>query len=255
MSAMSARRVPMPRPVSAEVTTISGKAAGWRREVARDAGDGGGERGRARACRPWSARAWKVTAARSRSCMISASTGLMPVAGVDEHEGAAQRRAAGEVGAQQRLPALDHGLRRLGEAVAGQVDQVVRRAEREEVDLLGAAGGVRGAGERLAPGQRVDQASTCRRWSGRRSRPRPGRRAAGRPWRRRPSRSRRGRRRACGRARAPRRRAPAASVKTCFTPRPRSPSGDAAAGDDLGVDAEVLVAPAGARARRGCRRR
>ena len=36
------------------------------------------------------------------------------------------------------------------------------------------------------------------------------------------------------------------SVKTCFTPLAGSPSGDAAAGGDLGVDAEVLVAPAGA---------
>ena len=57
--------------------------------------------------------------------MISASDRLDAVAGVDQQEDPAQRRPAGEVGAQQRLPALDHRLRRLGEAVAGQVDEVV----------------------------------------------------------------------------------------------------------------------------------
>jgi hypothetical protein len=79
------------------------------------------------------------------------------VAGVDEDEGAPERRAAGEVGAEQGLPALDDGLRGLGEAVAGEVDQVAVGAEGEEVDLLGAARGVRGAGERLAADERVDQ--------------------------------------------------------------------------------------------------
>jgi hypothetical protein len=80
------------------------------------------------------------------------------VAGVDQHEGAAERRAAGEIGAKERLPLLDHGLRGLGEAVAGEIDQVVGGAEGEEVDLLGAAGGVRGAGEGLAADEGVDQA-------------------------------------------------------------------------------------------------
>ena len=95
--------------------------------------------------------AWKVTAERSSSAMISTSGGFDPVAGVDQQEGPAQRRPAGEIGAEQRLPALDDRLRRLGEAVARKVDEIVALAQREEVDLLGPPRGIRGAGEALRP--------------------------------------------------------------------------------------------------------
>ena len=123
---------------SAEVTTISGKAAGCRASSpavrrtasARPAADG---------LSALVSTAWKVTAERSSSTMISTSTRLRSVAGVDQQEGPAQRGPAGEIGAEQRLPALDDRLRRLGEAVAGQVDEIVALAQREEVDLLGAA--------------------------------------------------------------------------------------------------------------------
>jgi hypothetical protein len=82
---------------------------------------------------------------------------LHPVAHVDQHEGPAQRRAAGEIRLEERLPARHHGLRRLGETVAGQVHEIGPPAEVEEVDLLRTAGRVRGPRQRLATGKRVDQ--------------------------------------------------------------------------------------------------
>jgi hypothetical protein len=76
---------------------------------------------------------------------------------VDQHEGPAERGAAREVGLQQPLPFLHHRDRRLGIAVAGQVDEVVTFAEGEEVDFLRAAGRVGGARQPLAARQGVDQ--------------------------------------------------------------------------------------------------
>jgi hypothetical protein len=89
--------------------------------------------------------------------MISSSTGFDSVTRVDQDEGAAERGAAREIGLEQRLPFLHHRDRRLGIAVAGQVDEVVTFAEGEEVDFLRAAGRVGGARQRLAARQRVDQ--------------------------------------------------------------------------------------------------
>src|SRR5690606_12016633 len=55
------------------------------------------------------------------------------------------------------LPFRDNGHGRLGEAVARQVDEIARIPGGEEVDFLRAAGGVGGAGEVLAAGERVDE--------------------------------------------------------------------------------------------------
>ena len=71
--------------------------------------------------------AWKVTAERSSSAMISASTGFGPWRASISRKARRSVGPAGEVGAEQRLPALDDRLRRLGEAVAGQVDEVAAR--------------------------------------------------------------------------------------------------------------------------------
>ena len=82
---------------------------------------------------------------------------LHPVARIDQHEGPAQARPACEIGAEQRLPGLDLRLRRLGEAVARQIDQIRRLAEREVVDLLRPARRVRGPRKPPTPRQRVDE--------------------------------------------------------------------------------------------------
>ncbi len=83
---------------------------------------------------------------------------LYPVAGVDQHEGAAQGLAASEIGLEQFLPFADDGDRGFGIAVAGKVGHVAVFAQGEVVDFLRAARRVGGAGEGLAARQRVDQA-------------------------------------------------------------------------------------------------
>ncbi len=113
--------------------------------------------------------------------MISSSTALIPWRASISTKARRRVGAPGQIGLQQPLPFLDHLHRRIGKAIAGQVDQIVAVGQREEVDLLRAAGRVRRPRQRLAAGQRVDQRWTCRRSSARQSRPRPGRRAAGRP--------------------------------------------------------------------------
>ena len=84
---------------------------------------------------------------------------LDPVARVDQHEPALQRLAAAQIVVHQIAPLADHVLGRLGEAIAGHVDQAEaqRLAHVEEVQLLGAAGRVRSARQGVAAGQRVEQ--------------------------------------------------------------------------------------------------
>ena len=55
------------------------------------------------------------------------------------------------------MPGLLHRLGNLGEAVAGQIDQVETAGQIEEIDLSRMAGPRGHAGERAAAGQRVDQ--------------------------------------------------------------------------------------------------
>ena len=83
---------------------------------------------------------------------------LEPVPRVDQQAGAHQAGAAAQVGPDQPLPGVDLGLGRLGETVAGQIDQHQPAAQVEHVDLLRAPGRARDARQLVAPGQRVDQA-------------------------------------------------------------------------------------------------
>ena len=80
------------------------------------------------------------------------------MAGIHQHKGAAQGLTARQIAFQQPLPLFHDGQRRLGIAIAGQVHQIMRRPGGEIVDLLRAPRRVGGAGQRLAPGQRIDQA-------------------------------------------------------------------------------------------------
>ena len=95
---------------------------------------------------------WWLTAA-VRSSVERRLVGVLDaVAGVDQHIDAGEIGAALQIGMDQRGPGLDLGLRRLGIAVARHVGepQIVRSLE--EDDLLGAAGRMRGARQRLAAG-------------------------------------------------------------------------------------------------------
>ena len=84
---------------------------------------------------------------------------LEAVAAVDQHQRPLEHRAAAQIVVDQVAPLAGDVLRRLGEAVAGHVDQPQphRLADLEEVELLGAARRVRGAGEGAASGQPVEQ--------------------------------------------------------------------------------------------------
>ncbi len=68
-----------------------------------------------------------------------------------------QRAAGGEVGAHHRPPGAPHLDRHLGEAVAGEIDEVVAVVDPVEVEALGAPRGVGGAGEAAAIEEGVDQ--------------------------------------------------------------------------------------------------
>jgi hypothetical protein len=78
---------------------------------------------------------------------------------VDQHQGTLERRAAAQIIVDQEAPLADDVFGRLGKAVAGHVDQpqLQRLAHVEEVELLRAAGRVRGACEAVAVGERVEQ--------------------------------------------------------------------------------------------------
>ena len=79
------------------------------------------------------------------------------MAAVDQQADPAQRHPALEIAPDQIAPGLDLGLGFPGEAVARHVDQHQPLAEIEEIELLGAAGGVGDAGQGVATGQGVDQ--------------------------------------------------------------------------------------------------
>ncbi len=77
---------------------------------------------------------------------------------VQQQQHAAQVGAAAQVVQHQPLPVALDGFRRLGVAVAGHVHEHERGGfQLEEVKLAGAAWLVRDAGQRLAPGERVQQ--------------------------------------------------------------------------------------------------
>ena len=84
---------------------------------------------------------------------------LEPVAGIDQHHRALEHRPAAQEIVDQEAPPLDHVSRRLGKAITGHVDQPERqrRADIEEIQLLGPARGVRRPRQLVAVGQRVDQ--------------------------------------------------------------------------------------------------
>ena len=81
------------------------------------------------------------------------------MARIDQHQRAFQGHAPAQEVANQAFPLLDHFGRRLGEAIAGHVDQPQpdRQADVEEVQFLRAARRDRSARDRLAAGQRVEQ--------------------------------------------------------------------------------------------------
>ena len=85
---------------------------------------------------------------------------LEAVPRVDQHVDARERGAAQQEFVDQLGPGRDLGLRRRGIAIAGHVDQpqLGLVGALEEDQLLGAARRVRGARQRVAAGQRVDQA-------------------------------------------------------------------------------------------------
>ena len=63
-----------------------------------------------------------------------------------------------QVGGQSHLPVSAHGLRYLGIAVAGQVDQIALVAEAEKIDELGAAWLLADVSEPVVIGQGVERA-------------------------------------------------------------------------------------------------
>ena len=83
---------------------------------------------------------------------------LQAVPGIDEQEDARQVGAAAQVVVDEPGPRLDLGLRHRRIAVAGHVDQREAAADVEEVELLRAPGRVGGPRQRLATGERVDEA-------------------------------------------------------------------------------------------------
>ena len=84
----------------------------------------------------------------------------MPWRRVDQHIDPRQRGATLQELMDQLGPGRDLGLRRRGVAIAGHVDQpkpcLVRAVEEDQ--FLGAARRMRGARQRVAAGQRIDQA-------------------------------------------------------------------------------------------------
>ncbi len=77
--------------------------------------------------------------------------------GVDQQVGAHQVRPAAQIVAAEVLELLDRHLRRLGPAVAGQVDEVQAVIDAEEIDLARAAGLVGGARQVVLADNGVDQ--------------------------------------------------------------------------------------------------
>jgi hypothetical protein len=80
------------------------------------------------------------------------------VPGVDQHQRPAQRRSADEIELDQTYPIGNLLLRRPGIAIAGKIGEHQPAAEVEEVELARPARRTRDFGERLAAGQRIDQA-------------------------------------------------------------------------------------------------
>ena len=78
---------------------------------------------------------------------------------IDQHQRALQFLPSAQEVVHQEAPLLDHILRRLGEAIAGHVDEPEGEggAHVEEVEFLRPPRRVRRAGERIATGQRVEQ--------------------------------------------------------------------------------------------------
>ena len=83
---------------------------------------------------------------------------LESVPAVHQHQGPAQGRPALQVKADEVGPDGDLVLGRLCESVSRQVGHDQPVAQVEEIDFLGAAGGVGGARQGAAGGQGVDQA-------------------------------------------------------------------------------------------------
>ena len=80
------------------------------------------------------------------------------MARIDQHKGPAQGLAPGKVLLQQGLPFGHNCQRGLSIAIAGKVHQIAFLTQREIVDFLRPPRRVRGARQRLAPGQSIDQA-------------------------------------------------------------------------------------------------
>ena len=134
-------------------------------------------------CRAWSARPDR-TRPPGRAGSACRDRRFEAVAAVDQHEDAhagsrgradsrasdrSRRRSCPSPPRHSHSPACRRG------AAARSAS-----AEREEIQLLRPPGRVRGAGEDLAAGQRIEQATTCRRSSGRQRRSPARRGAAGR---------------------------------------------------------------------------
>ena len=81
------------------------------------------------------------------------------MAGIDEDQRPFQHLAPAQIGIDQLAPLRDHLLGRLGEAVAGHVDESEpkRLADVEEVELLGPSRRIRGSGEGAPVGESVEK--------------------------------------------------------------------------------------------------
>ena len=132
--------------------------------------------------------------------------------------------------------------RRIGIAIARQVDEVVASAQGEKVDLLRAARRVRRARQRLAPRQRVDQSRFSDIGAPGETDLDPVGMRAGRTWRRRLS----GIRSRPANSLRPRSAvissgSSATGKGSAITEPPPDRQGDLAALDDLAIDAEILM--------------
>jgi hypothetical protein len=80
------------------------------------------------------------------------------MARVHDHDHAGELRARTQIGADERLPLRAQRLRHAGIAIARQIDEARRLAERIEIDRLRAAGRLAGEGQTLAAEECVDRA-------------------------------------------------------------------------------------------------
>ena len=83
---------------------------------------------------------------------------LDAVAGIDQQIDAREARAAAQIIVDQLRPGLNLLLLDGRIAVAGHVDEMEAAADIEEIELLRAARRVGGPGQRVAPGERIDEA-------------------------------------------------------------------------------------------------